>query len=175
MNKLTFFMFITLCFIFIAYSSILHAEIKRLEKIVSKQQHVIVVIEEVEKEVRKEIEKEKIEENALSTFTARVTAYAPHDNKSGICADENPKVTSTGIEPRVGIVAVDPTKIPYGTKLNIPGYGMAEAQDTGGALRQYDGIALDVVMESYEEAIEWGVQYLEVYKVDSTTVESYSP
>lgn len=96
------------------------------------------------------------------TMTARVTAYAPLDNKSGICADSNPTVTSTGYTPKVGICAVNPAKIPYGSLIYIPFYGYAIAQDTGVAMRNYNGIAIDVVMETYEEAIEWGIRYLEI-------------
>jgi 3D (Asp-Asp-Asp) domain-containing protein len=95
------------------------------------------------------------------TIKAKVTAYAPNDNKSGICNDGD-ILTSTGKIASRGMVAVDPKKIPYGTKLYIPGYGIAEAQDTGGAIRAYDGVQIDIVMDSYEEAIEWGVRYLDV-------------
>lgn len=109
-----------------------------------------------------EIEKLKSENERLSTFRAKVTAYAPLDNKSGICADGNPKVTATGTQSMRGIVAVDPSKIPYFTLLEIPGYGTASAEDTGGAVRGYDGIAIDVLVDSYEEAMKWGVRYLDV-------------
>ena len=96
-------------------------------------------------------------------ITARVTAYAPFDNKSGICADENPNSTSTGKRPGPSYVAADPARLPYGTKLNIPGYGVVEIQDTGGALRNdKDNIRIDVFMDSYESAIIFGVQWLEV-------------
>ena len=93
---------------------------------------------------------------------ARVTAYAPFDNQSGICADENPNSTSTGKVPGPSYAAADPSRLPYGTKLNIPGYGVVEIQDTGGALRNYEGIAVDIFKSSYSEAMQWGVQYLEV-------------
>ncbi|WP_243109576.1 3D domain-containing protein [Dehalobacter sp. 14DCB1] len=93
---------------------------------------------------------------------AKVTAYAPFDNKSGICNDGTASTTATGTTPRIGVAAVDPSKIPYGTQLYIPGYGNAIAEDTGGAMRDYEGVAIDVVMNSYEEAINWGVRYLEV-------------
>lgn len=93
---------------------------------------------------------------------ARVTAYAPLDNKSGICAEGDPTITATGTKVRRGIIAVDPKKIPYGTKVYIPGYGEAIAEDTGGALRNYDGIAIDILVDTYEEAMQWGKRYMEV-------------
>lgn len=40
--------------------------------------------------------------------------------------------TAIGIVPYEGIVAVDPSMIPYYTKMYIPGYGIAMAGDTGG-------------------------------------------
>jgi 3D (Asp-Asp-Asp) domain-containing protein len=81
---------------------------------------------------------------------------------NSINADNTPNTTSTGHLPSRGIVAVDPKKIPYGTKLHIPGYGQAVAQDTGSALRKYNGIQIDVVLPTYKEAKEWGVRYLDV-------------
>ena len=95
-------------------------------------------------------------------ITARVTAYAPFDNQSGICADDNPNSTSTGKVPGPSYAAADPARLPYGTRLNVPGYGIVEIQDTGGALRTYEGIAIDLYFETYDEAMRWGVQYLEV-------------
>jgi 3D (Asp-Asp-Asp) domain-containing protein len=93
--------------------------------------------------------------------TLTVTAYAPLDNKSGICADSDPTSTSTGTYPQMGTVAVNPDRFPYGTEFYIPGYGEGTALDTGGAVRQ-DSSKIDVFMETYEQAMEWGVQELEV-------------
>lgn len=87
---------------------------------------------------------------------ARVTAYAPLDNKSGICADSKPTVTSRGYRPNRHYAAVDPSRIPYGTRMYVPGYGEVVAADTGGALRSYGGYAVDLYFDSYEEAVAWG-------------------
>ncbi len=86
-----------------------------------------------------------------------VTAYAPFDNKSGICNDGNPRVTSTGTRPGPGTVAVNPSVIPYGSRIWIQGYGWGKALDTGGAIRQRDDL-IDVFMWTHEEAIRWGRQ-----------------
>lgn len=101
---------------------------------------------------------------------ARVTAYAPLDNKSRICNDGNPRITSTGVPPSRKIVAVDPSHIPYGTKLYIPDYGIAYAGDTGGALRDYEGVAIDVYFTSHDEAVKWGVRYLEVEIIEEVKI-----
>lgn len=94
---------------------------------------------------------------------ARVTAYAPFDNVSGICADGSPATTSIGWVPSADIIAVDPKRIPYGTLVYIPGHGYAIAGDTGGALRRYKGVAIDVFKPTHREAMQWGKQYLTVY------------
>lgn len=81
------------------------------------------------------------------------TAYLPSDgNGSGI--------TATGEVARRGIVAVDPDVIPLGTRVYIPGYGTAVAADTGGAIC---GNKIDLCMESYGEAINFGRRSVEVY------------
>lgn len=42
--------------------------------------------------------------------------------------------TATGTTVRKGTVAVDPSVIPLGTRMHIPGYGYGLAEDTGGAI-----------------------------------------
>ena len=67
----------------------------------------------------------------VTKINAKVTAYAPHDNKSGICALNNNPRTSLGQVPNRGIIAVDPQRIPYGSKVFIPDIGIVIAGDTG--------------------------------------------
>jgi len=98
-----------------------------------------------------------------TTITAIVTAYAPFDNKSGMCNDGDPTSTATGTYPKHGTLAADPERLPYGTEIYIPGYGLGTVEDTGGALRNdKENIRIDVFMSSYENAIEWGKQELVV-------------
>ena len=68
--------------------------------------------------------------------------------------------TSVGLWPKRGIVAVDPRVIPYYTKLFIPGYGMAIAGDTGGAIV---GTRIDLFMDSLHECFQWGRRDVEIY------------
>ena len=99
----------------------------------------------------------------ITTQEAIVTAYAPHDNVSGICNDGDPTSTATGTYPKHGTLAADPERLPYGTEIYIPGYGLGTVEDTGGALRNdKENIRIDVFMSSYENAIEWGKQELVV-------------
>lgn len=69
-------------------------------------------------------------------------------------------VTSIGIVPYHGIIAVDPRVIPYGTKVYIPGYGFAMAGDCGGAIK---GNRIDLFMTSYNQAIQWGRRTVDMY------------
>ncbi|MFI5389403.1 MAG: 3D domain-containing protein [Candidatus Eremiobacterales bacterium] len=68
--------------------------------------------------------------------------------------------TATGILAQEGVVAVDPRVIPLGTKLFVPGYGIALAADTGGAII---GNRIDLCMDSYSRAIEFGRRPIQVY------------
>jgi 3D (Asp-Asp-Asp) domain-containing protein len=84
------------------------------------------------------------------------SAYHPLDGSgSGI--------TATGVRARYGIVAVDPNVIPLGTRLYIPGYGLALAADTGGAIV---GDKIDLCMEDYAAAYDFGRRTMKVYILD---------
>lgn len=69
-------------------------------------------------------------------------------------------ITATGLPAVRGVVAVDPDVIPLGTRLFIPGYGEAIAADTGGAIV---GNRIDLLMDSYGEAMDFGRQDVPVY------------
>lgn len=86
-------------------------------------------------------------------ITMEATAYLPTDGSAE-------GLTATGVPAARGIVAVDPRVIPLGTRVYIPGYGEAVAADTGGAIKGYK---IDLCMESYGEAMEFGRRDIEVY------------
>jgi 3D (Asp-Asp-Asp) domain-containing protein len=64
-----------------------------------------------------------------------------------------PGHTATGLPVGRGIVAVDPSVIPLGTRMSIPGYGEAVAADTGGAVQ---GMTIDLWFPTLAEALAWG-------------------
>ena len=61
--------------------------------------------------------------------------------------------TATGAPVGYGVVAVDPTVIPLGTRMTIPGYGEGVAADTGGAIQ---GAMIDLWFPTAAEAAGWG-------------------
>lgn len=61
--------------------------------------------------------------------------------------------TATGIQTTWGVVAVDPSVIPLGTRMTVPGYGEGVAADTGGAVK---GLVIDLWFPTREQALAWG-------------------
>jgi len=86
----------------------------------------------------------------------KVTAYCPCEK---CCGQYSDGVTAIGKDALTKGVAVDPRYISYGTTIDIPGYGKVKADDCGGAIKDDH---MDVRFQSHQEALEWGVQYLEV-------------
>ena len=73
-------------------------------------------------------------------LTVVATAYTLHGT------------TATGIPTGPGVVAVDPSVIPLGTRMTIPGYGEGVAADTGGAIK---GLRIDLWVASAADAAQW--------------------
>ena len=84
------------------------------------------------------------------------TAYTPND--AG-CSGR----TATGAKATKGIAAVDTNVIPFGTKLYIPGYGIAVAADRGGAIK---GNRIDLCYNTLSEAYSWGRRNVTVYVLE---------
>jgi len=67
-------------------------------------------------------------------------------------------VTASGRR-AIGRLAAADRAIPFGTLIDVPGYGRSVVADRGGAIR---GNRLDVLMPTHEQARAWGVRYLTV-------------
>jgi 3D (Asp-Asp-Asp) domain-containing protein/peptidoglycan hydrolase CwlO-like protein len=76
-----------------------------------------------------------------STMTVVATGYAMHGR------------TATGAPTGWGVVAVDPSVIPLGTRITIPGYGSGVAADTGSAIQ---GATIDLWFPTVAQARAWG-------------------
>jgi len=75
-------------------------------------------------------------------------------------------ITATGTTVRIGTVAVDPTLIPYGTRMFIVSddgqyiYGIATAEDCGGGIK---GDRIDLYYPTYEECMTFGRRSCTIY------------
>ena len=58
-----------------------------------------------------------------------------------------------------GTIAADTRLFPYGTIIQIPGYGWGRVEDIGGAIK---GRHIDLFFDSHQEALEWGRQKKQV-------------
>lgn len=112
-----------------------------------------VVVEPEAKVIRKGMAMSVHTPEGYKRYTKKIKAEA-----TAYVATGNP--TSIGIVPYEGIVAVDPRRIPYYTKMYIPGYGLAMAGDTGGDMT---GHRIDLFFNDYHRAIQWGRRDVDVY------------
>jgi len=64
-----------------------------------------------------------------------------------------PGSTATGLPVGWGVVAVDPSVIPLGTRITVPGYGDAVAADVGSGVH---GTMIDLWFPSVVQAQGWG-------------------
>lgn len=71
-------------------------------------------------------------------------------------------ITATGTKPIFGrTIAVDPTIIPYGTRVYIPEFDKTfVAEDCGGGIK---GNKIDIYMNTEKECLNWGVQNITIY------------
>ena len=99
--------------------------------------------------------------NYKTVYTGKATAYT---NEGGRLS----KYTASGRLAQVGVVGVDPRKIPYGTELYIVSpsgsyvYGYAIAGDTGPGVRN-GSLITDVFMDTVEECRQFGGRTMMVY------------
>jgi len=134
---------------------------------------VIITQEEIQKPVEEApveatLEEPETEPALVSLGEFKLTAYCACEKCCGEWALNRP-VDKAGNPIIVGAcgevlvegvsVAVDKTVIPYGTEIFVNGQAY-KAQDCGGAIK---GNRIDVYFDSHEDALEFGVQYAEVF------------
>ncbi len=96
---------------------------------------------------------------AIEKILVEATAYSPTVAE----CDADPWTTATGMRSGYGIIAVDPTVIPYYTKVYVEGYGYAIAGDCGGAIKNN---IIDVFFYKPEEAMRWGRRKVNLYVLE---------
>lgn len=90
----------------------------------------------------------------VEPMTFKVTAYCACEKRCG----KTDGITATGTKATQGrTIAVDPNVIPYGTEIILNGNTYV-AEDCGGAIK---GNRIDMFFDNHQDALEWGVQYVE--------------
>ena len=74
-------------------------------------------------------------------------------------------ITFSGHKVERGLVAVDPSVIPLGHRLYIPGYGYAYSSDTGSAIK---GNRIDLFVENKKASLPWEYRKVTVYILEKS-------
>ncbi len=147
-------------------SNLLTSEIEKspVEKVIKKGTKEEIIEEVIVKndELQNEIQEKNNEASIVNESNAK-TNDINKDNKIHVeaTAYSGHSITATGTRPKWGTIAVDPTVIPYGTKVYIPKFDMVfTAEDCGGAIK---GNKIDIFMNSKNESYTWGRRNIEIY------------
>lgn len=123
--------------------------------------NVVVKDEPKVEDQREEIYIDKVEEveqieSPINIGEFKLTAYCD----CSYCCGKTDGITATGTKATEGrTIAVDPSVIPYGSVVIINGNEYV-AEDCGGAI---DGNRIDVFFYEHSDALEFGVQFAEIY------------
>lgn len=108
---------------------------------------------------------------ATTTLSNKVSSNSTSSNASSnrkhlsvvATAYTGHSVTATGTTPRWGTIAVDPSIIPYGTKVYIPQFDKTFiAEDCGSAIK---GNKIDIYMNDESSVYSWGRKTIDIYIV----------
>ena len=108
-----------------------------------------------------------IDENTITLPTGEVLPYTKVITSLATAYCDK-GLTATGTQARVGAIAVDPRRIPYGTRLFIMSadgeyiYGIATAEDTG-SRQHIVGTRIDLHFDTKRECIQFGARDCLVY------------
>ncbi len=100
-----------------------------------------------------------------AVYYGKGTAYT---NENGLCGE----YTASGMKAQVGVVAVNPNVIPYGTRLYITTadgsytYGYCVAGDTGGFIYTHPDTIVDLFFDTAAECYQFGRRDVIVYVLD---------
>lgn len=93
-------------------------------------------------------------------INVQATAYSTYEAGDKL-AGQWQGLTATGTSVRWGVIAVDPSVIPLGSKVYIPQFNQTFiAEDTGNAIK---GNIIDIFMDTNSQANDWGRRNIEVY------------
>ena len=135
-----------------------------------KKEKVYHMIYEDGKLTEKKLVSEKVTENPSNKIIKKgtkdemiITSRGGNSRQMSVVATAyaGDTITSTGTNPKWGTIAVDPSVIPYGTKVYIPKFNMTfTAEDCGGAIK---GNKIDIFMGSEKEAYNWGRRTIDIH------------
>lgn len=89
-------------------------------------------------------------------YWKKMRVYATHYDSHCLGCNE---WTAIGMRAGKGVIAVDPTVIPMRSKVYVPGYGMAVAGDTGGAIKEN---IIDLGFDDAKTA-DWKAKFVDIY------------
>lgn len=122
----------------------------------------IVSVETTQPKDKKILQGTKIVWKVLNTldgeikYWKKMRVYATHyDSRCFGCNEW----TAIGMRAGFGVIAVDPKVIPLRSKVYIPGYGIAVAGDTGGAIK---GNIIDLGFDDARTA-GWTARFVDIY------------
>ena len=124
--------------------SISESQEENIEVVIAEPEPVIEIIEEPESQI-------------VSLGIYKITAYCGCEK----CCGNTHGITASGTHVTAGRTIAAPSNFAFGTELIINGHTYT-VEDRGGAIK---GNRIDIYFESHEEALRFGVQYLEVFKV----------
>lgn len=109
------------------------------------------------KKKTKAASKKKAKKASLKSLgTYKITAYCPCAH----CCGKETGITASGTKATAGrTIAADTSVLPFGTKVVINGHTYT-VEDRGGAIKSNK---IDIYFNSHQEALNFGVQYLEVF------------
>lgn len=146
-----------------------HQQVHDLQDTAMKQKHQITALQKDNARLEKQVKEYETILNTPQPISnewfvgeGKATAYSPWDNQNGIEADGDGRHTSIGLHSGPGVIAVDPKRIPYNSRMIVVYQdGTVEtgiAGDTGGALRASRGLHIDMFRKTYDQAVNHGVK-----------------
>ena len=106
------------------------------------------------KEVVKVVEEPEI----ISLGEYKLTAYCACMK----CCGKTDGITASGVRAKEGVTVAADSALPFGTKILIDNHEYI-VQDRGGAIK---GNKIDVFFDSHQDALEFGVQYKEIFTTE---------
>ena len=120
--------------------------------------HIFSCINVVNAEEIAPVEEVVCEPEKESLGVYKLTAYCACKK----CCGKTDGITASGVKAVQGVtIAADTKVLPFNTKVIIDGHEYI-VQDRGGAIK---GNRIDVYFDSHQKALDFGVQYKEIYKM----------